>query len=130
MLSRMPAGVKNGIIGVQVWTSTSRVTRSAAMATARLSPGVTLRGGELRIVVDILDDQRAHRIVEQQHHRQDGASPQRHSRRLPLAGAAVLDSPDEQIARVPRPDATRKVPLRTTCRGPDRMSWRTLAFAS
>jgi hypothetical protein len=44
MLSRMPAGTKNGIIGVQVLTSTSRVTSCAATATARLSPGTTLRG--------------------------------------------------------------------------------------
>jgi len=40
----MPAGTKIGIIGAQVFWSTSRVTRSAAAATARLSPGATLRG--------------------------------------------------------------------------------------
>ena len=38
------SGMKKGCIGVQLWTSTSRVTRSAATATARLSPGATLRG--------------------------------------------------------------------------------------
>ena len=124
MLSSSPDGMKKGCIGVQVWTSTSRVTRSAAVATARLSPGVDVARLELRIVVDVFDDQRAHRIVEDQHHQQRRARPSpTPAARPPAGGRHAPQTRHDRLAPVPGPAPPRRPGRRRARRGRDRRSW-------
>ena len=86
---------------------------------------------ELRIVVDVLDDQGADREVEHQHHDDDapGPAPQ------PAPAARRADPshdpiPDARSSGGPSSRATMRGPAWRPRRGPVRTSWLTLPFVS